>query len=229
MSININFIKYLFIFAAGFLLCLFLLRSCNAPKPCPGNTAHKESADTSSKVIADQSSDWHVDPIPVSTDSMGSPGDIEGAIRTGQYREQTQAPVRIDSFIAYDPVDTPAIVARFPYVHNQYMETYHFPEGDVDVESDVKGELSKQRAFLRNFKQSVITKTITNTVQAPVKAIRVYGSVVAQGSMIYPLQAFGIGAMVQFKNNNAIELDALYTRIPGGIVYQGSYKTLIHL
>lgn len=140
---------------------------------------------------------------------------------------------RVDSFTAFEkvPVDTAAILQDF-FSKAYYSQPYVTQYGKIIINDTVTQNRIAGRSVITDFTIPVITKTITNTIQAKKK---VKGFLVASltGSFEKPLQQIGGGFMLQFKNDNSVEAQIKFDKtIWNGIKQQPfevSYKQKISL
>jgi hypothetical protein len=111
-----------------------------------------------------------------------------------------------------------------------YSDTVPFKYGKVIIQDSTPCPILS-RNVIPLFEIPVVTKTNTISLKEPPR-MRGFLSILAQGNQFYPLQAAGGGFLLQFKNYNAVEVDALYNfhpLYPGQVpwTYQVSYKPLI--
>lgn len=109
-----------------------------------------------------------------------------------------------------------------------YSDTQKTKYGRIIIQDTTEGRILA-RNVITDLDVPVVTKTIT--LKEPAR-VRGYLSLIAHGDQKNYLQAAGGGFMLQFKNYNALEADAIYnfkTLYPGqpALNYQLSYKALL--
>jgi hypothetical protein len=182
--------------------------------------------------VRDSSSTGWYRPEPKDSFQFLQGGNIAGAEKKESHNNSTEVPQ--DS--PEDPVisrDTDISADDYFYrpLSYYYADTVSVGTyGKIIIQDTSLGPIVSRRV-LKDFTLPVVTKTNTITLKEPPR-MRGFLSILAQGNQFYPLQAAGGGFLLQFKNYNAVEVDALYNfhpLYPGQVpwTYQVSYKPLI--
>lgn len=205
--------QLLFGFVAGLAIGYFFFHNCNKSKPCPEvQVQQTKTSDTVKQDLPDDSSGWH-QPTMASEFVPGS--NIARSLRTdsdfkSQF-DQTRVPtIKADDYFNFSG-DVADIVSDH-FVERTYSDTNHLKEGDVIVQNTIsENKLRKQRVLLQNFKQTVITNTITNTVTEKEKRkARLYWNLTAIGDEYVNVNAAGGGLTLQFKDTRQLQVNYLY-------------------
>lgn len=183
--------KYYRLIIAMLVIVIILLLTCNKRKPDvqqPVNTIVK--TDT---VIVKESFDIPVyvpQPYAVIRDKV-------------VYRN------KIDTLIEY--VESDDIVKDWRDAH-LYADTQATKYGQLIINDTITKNRIAGRSIKTNFSIPVITNTVTSTITEP-RRVKGFAVATLQGTSINPLSAFGGGFMLQFKNDNAVELQAIFHKL----------------
>jgi hypothetical protein len=228
-----NFFKiFLFVGGAFFGFWLKGCNGCNKPAPCPCDgkiISRIITHDTVKILIPDTASGWEK---PVMIDPIEG-GDIEKAIKTGQYSDETWgSPIHIWK-ISGKAVNEPekasdySIDTSIDNSSHLYESNYHFDNADVKVHTVSKCPPDSQKVYLSNVKKEIITttSTIKELITEP-KRNEMYLGISAMGNMQMPFYAFGPSLSFKTKTDRVLEAGVLYTR-NNSIMYQMGIKLKI--
>lgn len=108
-----------------------------------------------------------------------------------------------------------------------YSDSVKVQFGKVYINDTLQNNRIAGRSVVTAFNVPTITTTITNTIQQP-KRVKGFLTGTLQGSYYQPFGMVGAGFMLQFKNDNAVEVGKLFGRgwQPGwrGQTWQVGYK-----
>lgn len=111
-----------------------------------------------------------------------------------------------------------------------YSDSVAVQYGKVYINDTLQNNRIQGRSVVTAFNVPVVTNTITRTTTE--RRVKGFLTGTVQGSYQQPFGAIGGGFMLQFKNSNAVEVSALFDRLPGawqGQQFQLSYKHKISL
>lgn len=186
---------------AGLALGYFFFHNCNQPKPCP---EIKIEQTTTSQILPKDSNDWHA-PLPVVRKIFIPKSDFKSHIEN---KKPDTVPSSASDYLNFSD-DVSSIVADYAEERN-YSDTNHFKEGDVIVQNTVtENKLQKQRVFLQNFRQTIITNVVTKT-ETPPKKVRLFWNVTAVADPNATINAAGGGLTFQFKDTRQLQVNYLY-------------------
>jgi hypothetical protein len=181
--------------------------------------------------VRDSSSTGWYRPEPKDSFQFLQGGNIAGAGKKESHNNSTEVPQ--DSLPGPVISDGNGITADdyfYRPLHYYYSDTVWLKYGKLIIQDTTGGPIFS-RNVIPLFEIPIVTKTNTISLKEPPR-MRGFLSILAQGNQFYPLQAAGGGFLLQFKNYNAVEVDALYNfhpLYPGQVpwTYQVSYKPLI--
>jgi hypothetical protein len=201
---------------AGIIICHLLFHGCNKPK------VETKTETKTVYVSVKDSGDWkRLNPVTVIPILQG------GQIPTSR---NTDKPIVLTKVISdtvwyYEP--TPTGVLDSYYSLKFYRDTTKTEYGAIITEDSVQENSIIAHRVLTDLRIPVTTNTITNTIYPP-KKVKGYLTGYLAGRRQDPVQAAGGGFMVQLKNDEAIEVGAIYhfnlPYAPANMQYYLSYK-----
>jgi hypothetical protein len=120
-------------------------------------------------------------------------------------------------------VDTAAILKDF-FAKRYYKDSLETSYGRLWIEDTVSKNKIVSRRVTANFREPVITKTVT---MVEPKHNQIYAGIRVQGSANSPFAGFGGGLMLHTKTDKVYTLDALQA-IKGGVFFEAGTYFLIH-